>query len=398
MNKQISICVLTSSYPCSAEDESSIFIKRLVEGFSNYQMGGVVITPFDSYGELEETQGIFKVFRVRYGLFTRGKLASGEGIVPRLKKYPFLFFQAPGLILSLAFKAYTLRNSYNVVQANWLPVGIAALIAKCFTGIPYIVTVRGSDLKLVKLKIFNLLFKLVLKQAAHVVSVNQAFLAEVKRLADLEDQKLHYIPNGVSFQEPEQVEINQIIDKFNLDPNEKYLIHVGRVIPLKRIESLIEILKHSALKEYKLLIIGRSLDTKYLDGLIERAQILGVENRVRFLGAVDPKLIAPLLKLSKVYLSDSSHEGRPNAVLEAMAAGTPVIASQIEGHKEIIENEVNGFLSDFEKSDEIVKTILLLEDKPDLKEKIGLKAQSSISKYTWTATAKEYRYLFNLIT
>ena len=394
MDDKISICVLTSSYPRTADGESSVFIKRLVEGFSNYKMGGVTIIPFDSFGELEETQGIFTLYRIKYGIFTKGRLTSGEGIVPRLKKYPLLVFQAPTLLIRLAYKAWELRKSYNVVQANWLPVGTAALIAKMFTGIPYVVTVRGSDMKLVNLKIFNPLFRIVLKNAAHVVSVNESFLKSIKQVGKLEDNKLHCIPNGVSYTEPTKESLDKVKEKFDLNNNEKYLIHVGRVIPLKRIEMLIELLGQSALKDYKLLIVGRSLDTEYLGKLLAKAQELGVENRVRFLGPVTPSLIPSLLKLSEIYISSSSHEGRPNAMLEALAAGLPVIASNIDGHKEIITHEKNGFLFNFNKIEQVVKSILLLEDKPDLKEKVSARAKDSISDYTWAATAKEYQSLF----
>ncbi|MCB0318561.1 MAG: glycosyltransferase family 4 protein [Bdellovibrionales bacterium] len=394
MDKQLSVCVLTTSYPKTPNDDSSIFVKRLVESFANLNISGCVITPYDRQGEVQETQGIFRLFRVKYGIIMPGILASGEGIVPRLKKYPFLIFQAPGLLLALAYKAFKLRNSYKIIQANWLPVGIAALIVNIITKIPYIVSIRGSDMKLLKLKVFNPIFRLVLKKASFIVSVNESFISDLKNFSTLSNEKFHFIPNGVSYEEPSDELLIQVRKQYHLKEEDKYLIHIGRVIPLKKIELLIELLSHKALKEYKLLVVGRSHNKVYLNSLQKKAAQLEVQNRLNFLGSVSPSLIPALLKTSNIYISSSSHEGRPNAMLEALAAGLPVIASNINGHKEIIEHEKNGFVFNFDETEHIAKTILLIEDNQDLRVTISENAKKSIANYTWSATAKKYQDIF----
>ena len=125
----------------------------------------------------------------------------------------------------------------------------------------------------------------------------------------------------------------------------------------------------------------------------ELAERLGITEMVDFLGYRDD--IETLLKLSDVAVASSLREGLPVNIMEAMACGLPVIATDNRGHRELIKNNKNGWIMDPQKVEEFAKKIKLLVKDTELKNMFGFNGRKMIlSKYSTTKVLDEKSLIY----
>ena len=138
------IAVLSTSYPRRSDDDAGVFVARLVSALSKEGATGTVLVPYDQNEPKSEIQGNFKIERYRYGVFSKGRLAFGSGILPNLRKDPTLIFQAPALIIQGARAAAKASKESDVMHCNWIVSALSGFLAKLITKKPYVVTARGG--------------------------------------------------------------------------------------------------------------------------------------------------------------------------------------------------------------------------------------------------------------
>lgn len=387
------ICVLTTSFPRFKDDEASVFVGRLVDAFSEEKLSGVVVVPRDSDEALIETRGSFELVRYRYGIFTKGRLAYGKGILQNVKRDPLLFLQVPLFLICMFKEAFVSRKSWDIIQANWLVTGIVAYLLSLVTRKPYVVTIRGVDAGLLSITLLKPLWNVVLRGASGIVSVNESFLADIHKRFPA-TAKLHCIPNGTERTPLTESAYKDFLKRRNLSQENSYLLFVGRAIPLKKIEKLIELLAQDALSDYTLLVVGR-VEESYREQLATLADNKGVTDKLRFEGAVTPSEVEGYLRVARFYVTASSHEGRSNSVLEALSAGLPVIASDIPGHREVITDGFNGVLfSEDQDISEIAKRVSLLNMNSERYDQFSMNAKKSVEHLTWGNASIQYKELF----
>lgn len=128
---------------------------------------------------------------------------------------------------------------------------------------------------------------------------------------------------------------------------------------------------------------------KYLQKLVKD---LKLEDYVTFLGSRED--VAELLKNSQIFILPSRFEGFGLAILEAMAAGVPVIASNIDGPAEIIEDNVNGLLFEKENYVELSEKILYLLENKDIRDRLSRNASNFINAYDISVMCEKYSKLY----
>jgi glycosyltransferase involved in cell wall biosynthesis len=381
------VTILTSSYPRSSEDEAGIFVARLVDALNAQGVHGEVIVPRDINESAHEQFGHFELKRFDYGLMTRGKLAFGSGMMPNIRRNPFVILQAPNLIFQMMRLALKHTTSADLIHANWTLPLLAAWLLHRFRRIPYIVTIRGEDFKLLQQPICRALLLPALRSASKIVSVNSSFIDYLSTKAKIPRERFEEIPNGVHMQQASPEEIEKFKMRFSLN-TARYLTFIGTLIPRKRIELIFDALTGTDNQVLHLLLCGRLTDVSYLHDLRSLAQRLGIEHRIHFLGPLPPQDIPALLALTEFYVTASAFEGRPNAVLEALACGKAVLASNIPAHAEIILHKSNGFL--FANAKELAQQLNALNDNVVVLQEITEKAKASVSALTWESCAKRY--------
>lgn len=198
------------------------------------------------------------------------------------------------------------------------------------------------------------------------------------------NKKVVYIPNGVNILQPVPAQI--ITERYGLKGKD-YILSMGRLVTEKRVEWIIEaynnLYPQISDKDIKLIIAGGSAATdEYVDLLKEKA---GGNERIVFTGYVKGKEKEELLSNAKAFIIPSSLEGLPIALLETMSYGLICLASDIEPHKEVIVDGVNGFLFNHNNPNDLKEALfrILSSSEADLCS-IKINAKKHVEKeYNW---------------
>ncbi|MGB9980641.1 glycosyltransferase family 4 protein [Methanobacterium sp.] len=260
--------------------------------------------------------------------------------------------------------------------------GFTAFLIKKILKIPYIVYGRGSDIY--PFKVEKTLVKAIMNNANSVIALTEHMKKEMQKISAKE---VLVIPNGIDMNK-----FNDLSLSFkSLDT--KTIIFVGNLRPEKGLIYLIEAMEHITNKDVntQLLIVGGGPQEESLKKLVNKLNIKGV----LFLGEVTNDEVPFYLKNSDIFVLSSLQEGFPNVLLEAMALGLPVVATDVCGITEIIEDGKNGFIVRPKNSKEIAEKILLLLDNDNLRKIISRQNIKKASKFSWQMTVQMLEDAYN---
>jgi glycosyltransferase involved in cell wall biosynthesis len=170
------------------------------------------------------------------------------------------------------------------------------------------------------------------------------------------------------------IDFTELKEKYGIR-DEKILMFVGRLHPVKRLDLLLRAVQQLDQK-YKLFIVGTgTLENE----LKEMAEFLGVADRVLFTGAVPYSEVPKFMNLADLMVMTSSIEGQPRVLIEAMSCGTPAVGTNVFGIRDTIEEEVTGYLASDDPSDiaEKISKALENEELPHMCRSVALKNYSN---------------------
>lgn len=174
-----------------------------------------------------------------------------------------------------------------------------------------------------------------LRRADRVVCLSRQIEAEARSVG-VPSERLAHIPNGVDVAALVASSASPA-EGLDLPPGALPILYAGRFDAEKRVEVLLAAMVRLGAVQPQacLLLAGRAGPAQ--DRLRELARTLGVEPRVRFLGLRDD--VPRLLKLARVFVLPSAAEGMSNALLEALALGTPVVTTRIPANQEVVDDD-----------------------------------------------------------
>lgn len=201
------------------------------------------------------------------------------------------------------------------------------------------------------------------------------------------ETSIEVVPNGVDLS-PLRAKLEPI-DRSTLGFSEKdvVLIYTGRLGPEKNLPFLLRSFAGTAkaYDEVGLLIVGSGQERENLE---DRVQYMGITDRVHFTGMVAYEDLPRYLAAADAFVTPSLTEVHPLSVIEAMAAGLPVLGIQSPGVGDIVQNGVNGILAEEEDVAVFTAKMVRLVTEHDYRHKLGAQAQLQAADYAIERTTQ----------
>ena len=193
-------------------------------------------------------------------------------------------------------------------------------------------------------------------KAAGLITVSRALKDELSNLG-IDPARVQVLRNGVDLQMFRPTDREAA--RSRLEVQSPTLLSVGHLIRPKRHDLVIRAL--TGLSDATLLIVGGGPEERALKRLVQQ---LGIVRRVRFLGSVPHEQLCEIYNSADALVLASDREGWPNVLLEAMACGTPVVASNVGGIPEIVTSPAAGVLLPDRTPDAIATSVRALLKNP----------------------------------
>lgn len=384
------ILTFTTLYPNSIQPHFGVFVEnRLRHLVSEGSVEARVIAPVPWFPWRGKAFGRYSIMaRVpaeerRFGITV---LHPRYPLIPKIGMItaPFLIYAA---IRSVAAELMESGYDFDLIDAHYFfPDGVAAAMLGKRLGRPVTITARGTDINLIsRYRVPRRLIRWAADNVAGVVAVCEALKDEIVRIG-VDSSRVLVLRNGVDLDTFKP--IDRTIARRKLGLREPVLLSVGHLIPRKGhdlvIRALLEILKAS------LLIVGEGPMEASLKRLTDS---LGLAQRVRFLGPVAHERMHEVYSAADVLVLASDREGWPNVLLEAMASGTPVAATNVWGAPEVVASRAAGVLISDRNPGAIACAVRNLLANPPVRTETRAYAE----RFSWDETTRGQLELFRSI-
>jgi D-inositol-3-phosphate glycosyltransferase len=249
--------------------------------------------------------------------------------------------------------------------------------------------------------------KEVLRLADRIVAATQAELAQLQWLYQADTRKIVIIPPGVDLSRFYPIPPDEAKEVIGAPPCAQTLLYVGRIEPLKGIDVLIQAIKLLDLQDIKvcLALIGgdpdndqesHSEEMERLKALREDARL---ETLVTFLGKRSQDSLPYYYSAAEAVVVPSHYESFGMVALEAMACGTPVVASQVGGLAFLVQDGVTGFTVPVDDPQALAIRLSLILQDHELRRRMSAQALELARHYAWEIIASRmielYRQVLN---
>lgn len=312
-----------------------------------------------------------------------------EVLHPRYPVIPKIGMSVAPLLMAYSLlpivKSY-IKNGYDfdLIDSHFMyPDGVAAAIIAKHLRKPVTITVRGSDINLyTQYTVPSRWIRWAANQANAIIAVCQDLADSVIALG-IEESKVHSFRNGVDLSLFKPGDRDQCRHKLGF--KHYTVLSVGNLVPLKGHDLVIRAL--AEVPDIDLAIIGEGPIKQELQQL---AQQLQVSDRVSFIGTLPQEQLVEYYTAGDCLVLASSREGWANVLLEAMACGTPAIATDVGGNAEVLSDCAAGTIIENRSSEAIASAIKKFRSHP-ISRSDTLRAAS---KYSWKETSINLDRLF----
>ncbi len=241
--------------------------------------------------------------------------------------------------------------------------------------------------------------KRVLDRADRIVVATLAEQTQLRFLYKVNERKLEIIPPGVDTSHFYPIPSDEAKQYLGLNPEDRMVLFVGRIEPLKGVSTLIEAMSCLKFKDQSgpvhLAIIGGEPDVTPEEMSTEMARLqklsddLAMDQTVVFLGKRGQDTLPYYYSAAEVLVMPSHYESFGMVALEAMACGTPVIASDVGGLGFLVKDGETGYTVPDGEPDKLCEKLTLLLGDLALREKMGQRAVEVAQSYDWEKIAKQ---------
>jgi glycosyltransferase involved in cell wall biosynthesis len=335
------VLVFTTLFPNSTQPLRGVFVRHRVAAVARHCPIRVVAPILYRGGS-------------RRGVSRLGADGQDDLVVshPRYTTVPLLARFADGVVLFRQVLSHIERIHaafpFAVIDAHYaFPDGAAAILLGKHFGVPVAVTVRGSDLDvLTRFRLRRRAIERTLQRADRIFAISEHLASRAVTLGAARRSVL-VVPNGVDarFAYGDRDAARR---ELAIPTDLPLLLCVGNLLADKGQHVLVEALARigQGAGAPHLVLIGadRSPQQAYRRRLDRVIAEHGLGQRVRFLGAVDQALLPQWYRAADLFVLPTFHDGGPNVVREALACGTPVVASRVGGVPEMVASDDLGML------------------------------------------------------
>jgi D-inositol-3-phosphate glycosyltransferase len=309
------------------------------------------------------------------------------GYLPRFVNGILEFAQAKGL-------------QYDVIHSHYWMSGIAARDLKESWGVP--VVHMFHTLGLMKNRVarqpgeaeggYRLEGeKEVLRLADRIVAATPAELAQLQWLYQADTKKITIIPPGVDLTRFYPIPADEAKEAIGVPPCDQMLLFVGRIEPLKGLDTLIEAISRLRNQDVRvcLAIIGGEPESGTDDQSVEMERLkdlreqFGLNDLVTFLGKRAQDTLPYYYSAAEAVVVPSYYESFGMVALEAMACGAPVVASQVGGLAFLVQDGVTGFTVPVDDPAALADRLAMLLNNPRLRDQLANQAAAVARQYAW---------------
>ena len=276
-----------------------------------------------------------------------------------------------GFIQGLRFFRFLRDNEIDILQTYHFSSDIWGAFWARLAGVPVVISNR-RDMGFWRKGHHVFAYRLVNRWVKRIVVVSEAVKKMVMATERIPGENMEVIYNGIELpaaSRPQQTSyVSNGKDKEGITSEDIVIVHVANLRPVKGHKYLLKALAE-IVREFphvKLVLIGEG---ELKSSLQDLADTLGMREHVLFLGKRQD--ISPFLNRADICVMPSLSEGMSNAILEYMAAGKPVVATNAGGNPELIQNGYNGFLVEKENTEELKEALLTLLQEPEKRRLIG---------------------------
>jgi len=228
-----------------------------------------------------------------------------------------------------------------------------------------------------------------LRHATRVVALNRAAIAELQDMGFSREQIVH-IPNGVDTAHIPPITQHRIEGPVRV-------LYVGRLYPTKGVRTLIAAIalcgRIGSLSQWRLTLVG---DGPQRPVLVQQVRALSLTDHVEFAGQVDD--VVSYLHQAHIFVLPSNSEGIPNALLEAMAAGLPCVATDNAGNAQVLTHGEDGLMVPVGDEMALARALIKLGIDEALRARLGRQARRTVERrFHITRVAEQYLDLYHQI-
>ena len=387
-DRPLRIVTFTTLFPNAAQPTHGVFVEnRLRHLIASGRVTSRVMAPVPWFPyALAPLSSSYAKFADAAQADVRHDVVVSHPRYPVLPKFGMSL--APALLFARCLPALrrlqTESGDFDVIDAHYFyPDGVAAVMLGKALGKPVAITARGTDVNLIPdYRLPRRMIQYAAREAAGIVAVSRALKDKLVALG-VPTSRVRVLRNGVDLEMFRPRERSVVRARLGLTG--RTLLSVGNLIELKGHDLVIKALV--TLPEHSLLIAGEGPEGPALEHLALR---LGLADRVRFLGRVAHEQLADIYSAADALVLASSREGWPNVLLEAMACGTPVVASRIGGIPEVVAAPEAGVLMP-ERTENGIATAVgqLFQHLPD-----RAATRRYAEKFSWDETTEGQIQLF----
>lgn len=394
MTTALRLLTFTTLYPNAAQPNHGVFVENRLRHLLEHDpdITARVVAPVPWFPFRHPRFGGYSVFARAPAAETRHGISILHPRYPVIPKVgmtaaPYLLYRAARPVLA---RLRADGIGFDMIDAHYFyPDGVAAAMLAREFGVPLSITARGSDITFIpRHAVPRRMIRWAAERADVVVTVCQALKDGLMDMGVPAD-RVTPLRNGVDlslFRPP--ADRRALRASLDLPPPDAapVLACVGNLVELKRYHLAIEALAHLP-PGTRLMIVGAGPEEAALRRLAESR---GVTDRVRFLGRVPHERLHEIYGAADALILASSREGWPNVLLEAMACGTPVVASRIWGTPEVVAAPEAGRLFDTPSGAGVADAVTALLDSPPPREATRIYAEG----FGWRDTSRGQARLF----